>query len=134
MLDVLVATLIFGGVISYANYVGVRCQRIRTQILARADALSAVYQCSLPPRLSRWEPDFVAADAWSTRVVGVWWFVRATLGVASTLLMGGTLTWMASVLDHASFPILAICSMGPTALFCYYDLRKAKADLAATTL
>jgi hypothetical protein len=121
-----------GGLVSYASYIGVRCQRIRTQILARADALSAVYQRSLPPKLSRWEPDFVAADAWSTRVVGVWWFARVMTCAATTLLMGGILAWLSSIMDPNPFPIMALSGMGPTPLFCYLDLRKLKADLAAT--
>jgi hypothetical protein len=132
MLDVLMATLIFGCSISYANYIGVRCQRIRTQILARADPLSAIYRRSLPPKLSRWEPDFVAADAWSTRVVGVWWFARVMTCAATTLLMGGILAWISSIMDRIAFPIMALSGMGPTSLFCYFDLRKLKADLATT--
>jgi hypothetical protein len=37
MSDVLMATLIFGGVVSYATYVGVRCEQIRQQIVTIAD-------------------------------------------------------------------------------------------------
>jgi hypothetical protein len=93
-----------------------------------------VLVATLPPRLARWEPDFAATDAWSTRIVGVWWFARVIICIVSTLLMGGTLAWTASSLNHKSFPMLALCAMGPTAWSCYNDLRKAKADLLATNV
>jgi hypothetical protein len=134
MFGVFVATLMFVAGLAYMMRVDVRRMRMRDQILAIADPSSDLYRRNLPQKTTRWGMDNAVADAWSRRVIGVWWFARAAYCLAAGLLIAGLFAWIQSYFKQSSAALIVPVAASPQIWLLQIQVRKTEADLAVAVL